>query len=194
MIIVGKTLVSEELFEEYFVCDLNACKGACCIEGDSGAPLDADELDQLEQVWPAVQKYMRPEGIKAIEDLGLYQMDSDGDLVTTLVDGNKECAFVTFDEKGIAKCALEQAYIAGDTQWKKPVSCHLYPVRLKELSEFTAVNYHRWQLCEPACACGASLKVPVYRFLKEPLIRKFGEEWYRQIEEIDKVRQSASSS
>lgn len=189
MIIVGKALVSEELFEEFFVCDLNACKGACCIEGDSGAPLDIEELDKLEEVWPAVQKYMRPEGIKAIEELGLHQMDSDGDLVTTLVDGNKECAFVTFDKKGIAKCALEEAYLAGETSWKKPISCHLYPVRIKELTEYTAVNYHRWQLCTPACACGASLKVPVYRFLKEPLIRKFGEEWFREMEEIDRARQ-----
>jgi len=190
MIIVGKSLVSEELFEEFFVCDLNACKGACCIEGDSGAPLDMDELERLEEVWPLVQKYMRPEGIKAIEKLGLYQMDPDGDLVTTLVDGNKECAFVKFDSKGIAKCALEEAYLAGETDWKKPISCHLYPVRLKELTEYTTVNYHRWQLCTPACACGAALKVPVYRFLKEPLIRKFGAEWFSEMEEIDRARQA----
>ena len=193
MIIVGKALVSEELFEEFFVCDLNACKGACCIEGDSGAPLDTDELNNLEEVWPVVQKYMRPEGIKAIEELGLYQMDSDGDLVTTLVDGNKECAFVTFDNKGIAKCALEEAYLAGETNWKKPISCHLYPVRLKELTEYTAVNYHRWQLCAPACACGSALKIPVYRFLKEPLTRKFGEEWFLELDEIARVRQKGLS-
>lgn len=191
MFIVGETLVSEELFEEYFVCDLNACKGACCIEGDSGAPLDADELDNLEEVWPEVKAYMRPEGIRAIEELGLYQMDSDGDLVTTLVDGHRECAFVVFDNNGIAKCAIEQAYIDGKVSWKKPISCHLYPVRLKQLTEYTAVNYHRWQLCQPACECGASLKVPVYRFLREPLIRKFGKEWFEEMEQIDRARKSA---
>jgi hypothetical protein len=184
MFIVGGTLVSEELLDEQFVCDLNACKGACCVEGSSGAPLDADELDQLEDVYEQVKPYMRPEGIKAIEELGLYQMDEDGDLVTTLVNGNKECSFVTFDKSGIAKCALEQAYNDGKTQWKKPISCHLYPVRLQKLTEYTAVNYHRWQVCKPACECGKALQVPVYKFLKDPLVRKFGQEWFDELDTI----------
>jgi hypothetical protein len=182
MIIIGETLVSAELFENSFVCDLNACKGACCIEGDSGAPLEGEELSNLEEVWEIVKPYMRPEGIKAIEELGLYQMDGDGDMVTTLVDGNKECAFVVFDSSGVAKCALENAYNEGKTTWKKPISCHLYPVRLKQLSAYMAVNYHRWGLCDPACSLGNQLKVPIFRFLKEPLIRKFGEEWYAEAE------------
>ena len=118
MIIIGDTLVSEEILEEKFVCDLNACKGACCIEGSSGAPLNADELQELEDVYEDVKPYMREEGIKAIEELGLYQVDEDNDLVTTLVEGNKECAFVIFDASGIAKCALEKAYNEGKTQWK----------------------------------------------------------------------------
>jgi hypothetical protein len=182
MIIIGETLVSEELFENHFVCDLNACKGACCIEGDSGAPLEAEELTNLEEVWEMVKPYMRPEGIKAIEELGLYQMDGDGDMVTTLVDGNKECAFVIFDSSGVAKCALENAYNDGKTNWKKPISCHLYPVRLQQLTAYMAVNYHRWGLCDPACALGSQLKVPIFKFLKEPLIRKFGEAWYEEAE------------
>jgi Protein of unknown function (DUF3109) len=184
MFIVGGTLVSEELFDEQFVCDLNACKGACCVEGSSGAPLETDELDKLEEVYEQVKPYMRQEGIKAIEDLGLYQMDTDGDLVTTLVNGNKECSFVTFDQNGIAKCALEQAYNDGKTEWKKPISCHLYPVRLQKLTEYTAVNYHRWQVCKPACECGKALQVPVYKFLKDPLVRKFGAEWYQELDTI----------
>jgi Protein of unknown function (DUF3109) len=184
MIIVGQTLVSEDLFEEQFVCDLNACKGACCVEGESGAPLEKEELLHIEDNLDAVRPFMRAEGIRALEEKGPYTIDSDGDFVTTLVGDHGECVFVTFDEKGIAKCALEQAYNAGATSWKKPISCHLYPVRLARLTEYVAVNYHRWQVCEPACACGKSLKVPVYRFLKEPLIRQFGEAWYAELEEI----------
>ncbi len=184
MIIVGQTLVSEDLFEEQFVCDLNACKGACCVEGESGAPLERDELLQIEENLEKVRPFMRSEGIRALEENGPYTVDSDGDFVTSLVGNHGECVFVTFDEKGIAKCALEQAYNAGATSWKKPISCHLYPVRLAQLTEYVAVNYHRWQVCEPACACGATLKVPVYRFLRDPLIRRFGEDWYSELEEI----------
>jgi len=187
MIIVGQTLVSEELLEECFVCDLNACKGACCIEGESGAPLEQDELLLLEDSLEAVRPYMRPEGIAVIDEQGAYTVDDDGDFVTSLVGKHGACAFVTFDEKGIAKCALEQAYNDGKTSWKKPISCHLYPVRLAKLKEYTAVNYHRWQVCEPACACGKSLKVPVYKFLKDPLTRRFGLDWYRELEEIAAV-------
>jgi len=184
MIIVGHTLVSEDLFEEQFVCDLNACKGACCVEGESGAPLEKEELLYIEDNLDAVRPFMRAEGISALDEKGAYTIDSDGDFVTSLVGEHGECVFVTFDEKGIAKCALEQAYNAGATSWKKPISCHLYPVRLARLTDYVAVNYHRWQVCEPACACGKSLKVPVYRFLKEPLIRQFGVEWYAELEEI----------
>ncbi|MFM7234733.1 MAG: DUF3109 family protein [Flavobacteriales bacterium] len=186
MIIVGQTLVSEDLFEEQFVCDLNACKGACCIEGESGAPLEQDELLHIEENLDAVRPFMREEGIRALEEKGAYTVDSDGDFVTSLVGNHGECVFVTFDEKGIAKCALEQAYNRGVTNWKKPISCHLYPVRLANLTEYVAVNYHRWQVCEPACACGKALKVPVFRFLKDPLTRRFGEAWYADLEEVAK--------
>lgn len=183
MIIIGQTLVSEALLEEQFVCDLNACKGACCIEGESGAPLEQDELLKLEDSLEAARPYMRPEGIAVIDAEGPYTVDDDGDFVTSLVGKHGECAFVTFDERGIAKCSLEQAYNDGRTSWKKPISCHLYPIRLAQLKEYVAVNYHRWQVCEPACACGKSLKVPVYKFLKEPLIRRFGAAWYSELEE-----------
>ena len=184
MIIVGNTLVSEDLFEQQFVCDLNACKGACCIEGESGAPLEQDELLRIDENLEAVKPFMRQEGIQAMDKSGPYVVDDDGDFVTALVGKHGECVFVNFDENGIAKCALEQAFNAGATNWKKPISCHLYPVRLAKLTEYVAVNYHKWQVCEPACACGKSLQVPVYRFLKEPLIRRFGESWYQELEEV----------
>jgi hypothetical protein len=184
MIIVGQTLVSEDLFDQHFVCDLAACKGACCVEGESGAPLDIDELLRIDENLEAVVPFMRSEGVEAMKQQGPYQVDDDGDFVTSLVGKHGACVFVTFDEKGIAKCALEQAYNAGATNWKKPLSCHLYPVRLAKLTDYVAVNYHKWQVCEPACTCGKSLKVPVYRFLKEPLIRKFGEQWYMELEEV----------
>lgn len=184
MIIVGDTLVSEDLFDQHFVCDLNACKGACCVEGESGAPLEQDELLRIEENLEAVKPFMRPEGLLALEDQGPYVVDDDGDFVTSLVGKHGECVFVTFDDQGIAKCALEQAFYAGATAWKKPISCHLYPVRLAKLTEYVAVNYHKWQVCEPACACGTALKVPVYKFLKEPLIRRFGEEWYKELDAV----------
>ena len=187
MIIIGQTLVSEELLEQQFVCDLNACKGACCIEGESGAPLEQHELLLLEESLDGARPYLRPEGIAVIDEQGPYTLDDDGDFVTSLVGKHGACAFVTYDEKGIAKCGLEQAHNDGKTNWKKPISCHLYPVRLAQLKEYVAVNYHRWQVCEPACACGKSLKVPVYKFLKDPLVRRFGQEWYEELEQIAAV-------
>ncbi len=182
MIAIDKTLISEDLFDKKFVCDLNACKGACCVAGDSGAPLDKDELKQLEAVVDAVKPYMTKKGIAAVKKHGAYVIDSDGDYTTTLVSEKAECAFVFFDENKIAKCAIEQAYYDGKISWKKPISCHLYPVRITKYKSYDAVNYSKWDVCEPACECGKKLDVPVYKFLKEPLIRKFGKEWFKQLE------------
>lgn len=179
---IGKTLISEEILEAAFVCDLKACKGACCVEGSSGAPLETDELKALEAVYPKVKPYLRPEGIRAIEQQGVYVKGSDGDWETPLVN-NRECAYVVF-EKGVAQCGLEKAHKDGETTWKKPVSCHLYPVRVREYTRITAVNYHQWHICDPACSLGASLEIPVYRFVKEALIRKFGIAWYEELEEV----------
>ena len=183
MIQLGRTIISTELFERYFVCDLQACKGECCVQGYSGAPLEEEELAVLDAIYPHVRPFMRPEGIRAVEQQGLYVKDADGDWTTTLIDG-AECAFVVFDENGIARCAIELAWRAGKIDFPKPISCHLYPVRLTDYSDFTAVNVHHWDICSPACALGEKLKVPLYRFLKEPLIRKFGSEWYARLEEI----------
>jgi hypothetical protein len=182
MIQLGKTLISEEIIDKDFVCNLSACKGACCIDGDAGAPLEESELKILMDIYPKVKPFLRPEGIKAIEEQGLFTT-SDGEHETTLIDG-KDCAYVTFDEKNIAMCGIEEAYNHGETSWKKPISCHLYPVRVEDYSEFSAVNYHKWQICDDACTLGKELQVPVYKFVKQALIRKFGEDWYAELEKV----------
>jgi hypothetical protein len=187
MIAIDKTLISEDLLEKKFVCDLNACKGACCVAGDSGAPLEKDELPILDSILEKVKPYMVKKGIKAVEKYGSYVIDGDGDYTTTLVSSGAECAFVFFDENKIAKCAIEQAYYDGKIDWKKPISCHLYPVRITAHKEYDAVNYDKWSICKPACECGAKLDVPVYKFLKEPLIRKYGKDWFKQLEQSAKL-------
>lgn len=180
LIEVKDKVVSTQIFEKKFVCDLNACKGACCIEGDAGAPLSLEEIDILEDSLEAIKPYMRPEGLAAVEKSGVFYIDQDGDAGTTLVN-EKECAFVYFDKQGITKCAVEKAYLEGETDFKKPISCHLYPIRVKQFSDFQALNYDVWDICEPACACGDKLDVPVYRFLKEPLIRAFGVPFFEEL-------------
>ncbi len=179
---LGKALVSEEIIENDFVCNLSACKGACCVDGDAGAPLEEKETEILVDIYSKVKPFLRPEGIKAIEEQGAFIKGEDGEWETPLVN-KSECAYVIFSEEGIAKCGLEEAYEKGITKWKKPVSCHLYPVRVKEYSQLTAVNYHKWQLCDPACQLGESLQVPIYKFVKEGLIRKFGKKWYKELEQ-----------
>lgn len=181
MIQIDDKLISEDIFSEEFVCNLSKCKGACCVEGDVGAPLDQDETLILERIFDQVKPYLRPEGVKAIEEQGTWVLDpSDNDYVTPMVEG-KECAYVIFDEKGITKCGIEKAYEDGAVDWQKPISCHLYPIRIDEYRTFTALNYHKWEICSDACALGKELKVPIYKFVKTPLIRKYGEEWYQTL-------------
>ena len=182
MIEVQHTLVHEDVVRENFVCNLNKCKGACCIEGDSGAPLERSELAVLDEIYPHVKPYMTAKGIAVIEEYGTYVKDAEGDYTTPCVDTNKECAYVTW-ENGISKCAIEKAYGDGKIAWKKPISCHLYPIRITNYPEFDVLHYDRWNICSSACAFGNEVKVSVYEFLKEPLIRKYGEEWYKELEE-----------
>ena len=182
---ISNTLISEDILENDFVCNLSACKGTCCVEGQSGAPLEVEETEILEDIYEKVRPYLRKEGIDAIEAQGRFVKGADGDWETPLVN-NVECAYVAFDEKGIAKCGLEEAYNVGATDWKKPISCHLYPVRTRKYTEFTAVNYHKWAICDPACSLGSALKVPIYKFVKEALIRKFGQIWYNELELVAK--------
>lgn len=179
---LGKTIVSEEILEREFVCNLFACKGTCCIDGDAGAPLNEDETKILEEIYPKVKPYLRPEGITAIEAQGTWVKGEDGDFETTLIEG-KDCAYVIFDGE-TALCGIEQAYNEGIVSWKKPVSCHLYPIRVKDFTEFTAVNYDKWHICDDACTLGKELQVPVYKFVKEALIRRFGEDWYLELEKV----------
>jgi len=174
-------LLSSELFDKKFVCDLNACKGACCVEGDAGAPLTKEEIVTIEENLEAIKPYMRAEGIDAITEQGIYYKDQFGEPVTTLVN-EKECAFVYFDEQHTAKCAIEQAHREGKTNFKKPISCHLYPIRVKKTASFEMLNYDEWSICAPACACGDKLNVPVYRFLKEPLVRAYGADFFKEME------------
>ena len=182
MIQIDDKLISEDLFSEEFVCNLAKCKGICCVEGDAGAPLDEDETKILDEIYPKIKPYLRPEGIQAIEEQGTYTLDFEGDLVTPLVN-NAECAYVIFDEKGYTKCAIEKAYEDGVIDWQKPISCHLYPIRITEYSNFSAINYHEWDVCSDACTLRQELGVKVYQFLKKPLIRKYGEDFYQTLSE-----------
>jgi len=177
---LGKAIVSEDILEKDFVCNLSTCKGVCCVNGEAGAPLEEEELKILMDIYPKVKPFLRPEGISAIENQGLFITNED-EYETTLIN-EKECAYAVFDEKNIAKCGIEEAYNQGKINWKKPISCHLYPVRIMNYSEFSAVNYHKWPICNDACTLGKELQIPVYKFVKEALIRKFGKDWYAELE------------
>ncbi|WP_103866040.1 DUF3109 family protein [Aquimarina sp. I32.4] len=180
---LGKTIVSEDIIEKDFLCNLSACKGACCIDGEAGAPLEESEVQKLKEIYPIIKPYLRKKGIDVIKKYGTHVETDDGELETPLIDG-ADCAYVIFDERGTATCAIEEAYNQGDVDWKKPVSCHLYPVRVQEYTEFAAVNYHKWEICDDACALGKELQVPIYKFVKEALVRKFGEDWYMELENV----------
>jgi hypothetical protein len=179
MIQIGKTIVSLDLLESSFLCDLQKCKGACCVYGDSGAPLEDEETEILNNIYPLLKPYLRNEGIKTIDKNGTSTIDSDGDKVTPLIDG-KECAY-TYYEGEIVKCAIEKAFKDNVIEFQKPVSCHLYPVRLRRYPEFIAVNYDRIGLCKPAIEKGIHENIQLFIFLKDPLIRKFGIDWYKEL-------------
>lgn len=180
---LGKTIVSEDIIEKDFVCNLSACKGVCCVEGEAGAPLNKEETKILEKIYPKVKPLLREEGIAVIEKEGTWITSDFGELETPLID-NAECVYAIFDEKNTALCAIEEAHNRGIVDWKKPISCHLYPVRVKEYTEFAAVNYNKWDICDDACSLGKELQVPVYKFVKEALVRKFGQAWYTELEKI----------
>lgn len=192
MIIIDDKIISKDIVASYFMCHLKSCKGACCVKGDNGAPLEETELAQLELVYPTVVPYLTPEGISAIAEQGLYTTAEDseyGNHATPLIDGGA-CAYVTYNHEGIAKCGIQQAYEDGKIDWPKPISCHLYPIRLSALGDdMLALNYDRWDICRPACNAGNREKMPLYIFLREPIIRKFGEDFYHQL--VDAARHIA---
>ena len=183
MFIIKDTLVSEDLIEKFFVCDLAVCKGQCCIDGDAGAPLQKHEKDLIDQNINKILPLLSPGGANTIESEGTAYLDQDGDLVTTLIEG-KNCAFTIYDDQGVCFCALEKGYREGILPSLKPSSCYLYPVRLKKVGNMTALNLHRWEICNCAEKNGRNLKVRAYKFLKEPLIKEFGSEWYEELERV----------
>ncbi len=191
MLSLGKTIISSAVFDEKFACDLNECKGYCCLQGDSGAPLEEKEAMLLERLYPEIKRYMRPEGISAVEEKGTSVIDSDGDIVTPLI-GNDECAYTQYKD-GIYSCAIEKAWEDKKIAFRKPVSCHLFPVRITKYEEFDAVNYEELKICRPALKRGRKENIPVYRFLRDSLIRMYGKKWYTELliaaGEIEKNKQ-----
>lgn len=184
MIQIEDKLVSMELFEEEFHCHLEKCFGNCCVHGDSGAPLSDEEAETLEKIYPRVRAQLSEEGRKAIDRQGPWVTDSDGDKVTPLI-GGKECAYAWF-KNGIALCGIERSYELGKVRFRKPLSCHLYPIRVSKVGEYTAINHHRWGICEPARVLGKRKGLPVFRFLKDSIIRTWGEGFYEEMEKVYK--------
>jgi hypothetical protein len=183
MIQVENVVLSDDVKDRHFVCDLQQCKGACCVEGELGAPLEESELlileNEIEAIWP----YLSEAGRKAIEKEGPYVLDEEGEFSTTTVEG-RECAFAVYEESGVLKCGIEKAHMEGKTDFRKPISCHLYPLRIGRKDQYYLANYHRWHICEDACKLGDALKIPLYIFLKQALIRKFGKKWYDRLVSI----------
>lgn len=180
MIQIENTLISFDIFEKKFCCDILQCKGACCIEGDSGAPLNEDEPAKIEENYEGIRHFMKQEGIETVRQQGFAVTDSDGDLGTPLIHGG-ECAYA-IEEKGICWCAIEKAWTQGKSAFRKPISCHLYPIRITDYGDFEALNYHKWSICHCARVKGSKEGIPVYRFLRDALIERYGKEWYEQLE------------
>lgn len=180
MLQIGDTLVSLDLAERFFCCDLDACHGECCIEGDAGAPITENEKKELERLLPEINDELLPQAQEVIRRQGVSYVDEEGDMVTSIIDG-RNCVFTCFAPGGMCQCAIEKAYRNGRVAMRKPISCYLYPLRITEYHSFTAVNYHRWKICRPAEALGRKLGLRLYQFLKEPLIQRFGKEWYDEL-------------
>lgn len=183
MIVLQNTVISDDVRDKFFVCNLEKCKGACCVEGDLGAPLEESELQILQDNYEHIKPYLSRKGREAIEEQGLYIKDWENDFSTPTIK-DRECAYAIYDESLTLKCGIEQAYLDGKISWKKPISCHLYPIRITKYDGFEALNYDKWGICSAACSFGEELGVPVYKFLKEPLVRKYGENWYNELETL----------
>ena len=183
MVEIEDKIISDELFEKKFVCDLQKCKGGCCVEGDSGAPLKSKEIKEIAKNLSIIKSEMSTKGLNAIKNNDFHYVDSDGDKVTKLVDG-KECVFVVFDKNNIAKCSIESAYRKNRINFNKPISCHLYPVRVKKYDSFTSINVDSWHVCKPACECGTELNVPVFKFLKDAIVRSWGLDFYHHLDSV----------
>jgi hypothetical protein len=182
MIQIGEKIISRDLFEKHFICHLEKCEGNCCVFGDAGAPLEDEEAEALSRELQRIIPFIRAEGKRAVREQGAWVIDRDGEKVTPLI-GREECAYVVFEDK-IARCAVEQAYEEGAITFRKPVSCHLYPIRVGKLKQGIALNYHQWSICEPARILGEKEGVPVFRFLKDAIVRVYGDEFYAELEMV----------
>lgn len=189
MFAVDNILISDELLDAPFSCNLGACLGGCCVQGDAGAPLEPDERADLERVFPRVRKYLRPEALRVIEEDGLWEETHPGHYATTCVD-NAECVFVTYEGR-VAKCAIQKAYAEGRVDFPKPISCHLYPIRIQRVGEFDTLNYDQIPLCNPARKQGCRSGIQVADYLREPLVRKYGEAWYEKFRKTVDERRAA---
>ena len=190
MLQIQNTILSLDILEKDFCCDLATCHGCCCIEGDAGAPLEEDEVAIIEQLLPIIWNDLTPEAQEIIKTQGISYLDKDGERVTSIVN-NRDCVFARIDHNGMCYCTIERAYRAGKTDFIKPISCHLYPFRVKNFGELTGLNYHRWDICHCARMSGKKNHIRVYQFLKEPLIRRFGQAWYDELEETYKRLQTS---
>ena len=179
MKIVDNILVSDEIKDVYFACDLAVCKGNCCVAGDAGAPLDEEEISIIEDNIDEILPFMTKEGKQVVENVGVFEYDEDGTYVTPLVK-DEECAFV-YRKEGISFCAIEKAWIEKKIDFQKPISCHLYPVRLSKVGNAIAINYHQWDVCKPALINGKKIGLPLYSYLKQPLTKRFGKDWYEKL-------------
>lgn len=182
MVQIGNVIVSFDVLKQKFCCDLEACKGQCCVEGDSGAPITQEEKAKLDEVLPTVWNELSVQAKEVINRQGTSFVDCEGDLVTSIVNG-KDCVFTCYDDKGCCYCAIEKAFKAGKTDFYKPISCHLYPIRISKIGSYDAANYNKWDVCKVAILKGEKADLSIYQFLKEPLIRKYGAEWYKELEE-----------
>jgi len=186
MLSIDHVLISDEILNQYFACDFSACKGMCCVEGDAGAPLEEEEIGIIEDFLEEIKPYMLPEGVQMVEQNGVFDYDADGVLVTPLIN-NKECAFVYF-ESNVAKCAIEKAFLEGKIDCRKPISCHLYPIRIKKFDYYEQLDYHRWTVCERAQIHGRILKTTIFDYLSEPLSRRYGKEWVEKVKKKFQLR------
>lgn len=184
MIEIDGKVINTEIFRRRFICDISKCKGTCCYDGDSGAPLEEDELEKLTEVYPTVKPYLSDEENEEIAKQGLWVTDRDGDLVTPIIRGC-ECVYTNREEDGTWSCAIEKAYREGKTKWRKPISCYLYPIRVSKTRKYEMLNFHEWEVCRPAVELGEKIGTPAYKFLKEPIIAKYGEEFYNELEQVE---------
>lgn len=181
MILIDNKIIADDVTQEHFICNLKVCKGECCVKGEGGAPLEDEEVGILDDIYDTIEPYLTEEGKAEIEKQGRYTMNDKGVMVTPLINGGA-CAYLNYDALGIAKCGIQTAYEDGKIDFPKPISCHLYPIRIEKLHDFEAINYSRWDICSTACSLGKEKQVAIYQFLKEPLVRKYGQDFYDQLD------------